>query len=116
MLTFDASVILVNSESWRTEFANRDVIFDNARCVVWTALAVARVDTAVVDAGLISGTATVFQAHRDAGFTLLVTHTDWLVLKYLARLSSWAGSWTAGVLASIVDACKVDRTFSITPA
>jgi len=92
------------------------VVLDDARGVAGTALALARVDAAVVDARLVGGAAAVLQADGHAGLALLVAHADGLVLQHLAGLAGGAVAGLAGVLAGVVDAGEVDRTFGVAPA
>ena len=61
-LTFDATVILVNCKSRRTKLANGQVIFNDTGSVAGAALAETRVDTLVVDASLVDGTASILEA------------------------------------------------------
>lgn len=64
-LTFDATVILVNSKSRWTKLANGQVIFDDAGSVAGTAFADAGIDTFVVDASLVDGTTTILETDGD---------------------------------------------------
>ncbi len=115
-LTFDATVILVNSKSWWTKFANGQVIFNDAGSVAGAALADTGIDALVVDASLIDGTASVLETNRDARLALRVTDAYGLVLQSLAGLSGRARAGLARVLTRTINACQVQRAFRISSA
>ena len=113
----NTSVLRIDSESGRAEFADGLVLFDIAWPVLRTGVAVAGVATLIVDAGHVSRTATIPQTDGDGCLAVVKADANGLVVQHLARLVgcrtrvSRSGTWTlaaAGKASRIASAIIVN--------
>ena len=87
--TFQTSIVRVSNESWWAEFANRFVIFYNARGVSGATKVFARVRALVIDTSLVGWAPTILQAYGNTGFTLSTTHANGLMVQNATRFAFW---------------------------